>query len=121
MFLKYKVMKRINNVGFPNTITLDTLIRDLDADNDKILIALDILGCKGYVYCDASQYPTMLISLRNLSSFVRYKHDMKICAFEWALKIGSFGTIITSLLFTEELQSALLKVPEVISKILSLL
>ncbi len=121
MFLKYKVMKRINNVGFPNTITLDTLIRDLDADNDKILIALDILGCKGYVYCDASQYPTMLISLRNLSSFVRYKHDMKICVLEWIIKIGSFLAVIVSLLFTEALQSALLKVPNLISQMLSLL
>lgn len=121
MFLKYRIMKEINSVEFPNATTFDSIVRNLKVDNEKALVAVDILGCKGYISCDLSEYPIIKLSLEHLSSFVRYKHDMKICAFEWALKIGSFAAIITSLLFTEELQSALLKVPELICKILSLL
>lgn len=108
MFLKYRMMKEINSVEFPNTITLDTLMQNLGDDNNKVLIALDILGCKQYISCDTSQYPVIRVSLRTLSSFVRYKHDMKICVLEWILKVGSFVAVIASLLFSETLQSLLL-------------
>ena len=49
MFLKYKIMKEINSVEFPNTITFDAIVQNLKVDDEKALVAVDILGCKGYL------------------------------------------------------------------------
>lgn len=100
MFIKYKIMKELNRIEFPNTIELNTLIKAIGKDNDKVLVAIDILGTDHYIVADDSLFPLIQISLRQISSYARYKHDIKIAFVSWFIKIASFIILIATLILT---------------------
>lgn len=102
MFLKYKIMKRLNAIGYSASLEYFELQKELSPENvDKFMVAVDVLGSSGYLTLDReSSEDEIYISLRILSSYVRYKHDTRISFLNWFLKVASFFIIIATLIFT---------------------
>lgn len=98
MFIKFRIIKLLNKVEFPQSTHLNVIMNSINANNEKILVCLDILGTKGYIIHTGNCY----FRLKNLSSYARYKHDIKVSFVSWFIKIASFIIVIASLFLTAD-------------------
>lgn len=98
MFIKYRIMKILNRVEYPKTTSLKTILSSIKASDEKILVCLDVLGTKGYIV----GLHTLKFGFKHLSSYARYKHDIKVAFAEWFIKVTSFIILIATLFLTAD-------------------